>query len=141
MTEINKYHTSKIYKISSPQIEKFYIGMTTQTLEKRLRGHKSAYKRYVEKKLGCCLASFEVVKFDDCIIELIKDVKCNNKKQLEMIEEECIKEYQDKIFNKHIPGRMIINEKKEETKWNRQIKYMYEKMKQDYDYYNNEKKS
>lgn len=117
MTEINKYHTSKIYKISSPQCDKFYIGMTTQTLEKRLRGHKSAYKRYVEKKLGCCIASFEVVKFDDCIIELIEDVKCNNKKELEMIEEAYIKEYQNKTLNKHIPGRMIINDVKDDTEF------------------------
>jgi hypothetical protein len=117
MTEINKYHTSKIYKISSPQCDKFYIGMTTSTLEKRLRGHKSAYKRYVEKKLGCCIASFEVVKFDDCIIQLIEDVKCNNKKELEMIEEAYIKEYQNKTLNKHIPGRMIINDVKDDTEF------------------------
>jgi len=117
MTEINKYHTSKIYKISSPQCDKFYIGMTTQTLEKRLRGHKAAYKRYVEKKLGCCIASFEVVKFDDCIIQLIEDVKCNNKKELEMIEEAYIKEYQNKTLNKHIPGRMIINNVKDDTEF------------------------
>jgi len=91
--------------------------MTTQTLEKRLREHKSAYKRYVEKKLGYCIASFEVVKFDDCIIELIEDVKCNNKKELEMIEEAYIKEYQNKTLNKHIPGRMIINDVKDDTEF------------------------
>jgi hypothetical protein len=122
---INKYHTSKIYKISSPQSEKFYIGSTIQTLEARLRCHKSAYKRYIEKKLGYCLTSFNVVKFDDCIIELIKDVKCENKKELEMIEEAYIKEYHNRILNKHIPGRMIINNVKEDKEDKEHIQYNY----------------
>ena len=103
--EINKYHTSKIYKISSPQCEKFYIGSTTQKLNIRLSIHKSSYKRYIEKGIGSCFTSFEVVKFDDCIIELVKNVNCNSKKELEKIEGECIKEQYDRILNKRIEGR------------------------------------
>jgi len=103
-TEINKYHTSKIYKISSPQCDKFYIGSTTQTLKERLRHHKLDYKRYIEKGIGC-LTSFEILKFDDCIIELIKDVNCENRKELERTEGEYVKEYHNRILNKTIPGR------------------------------------
>ena len=103
--EINKYHTSKIYKISSPQCEKFYIGSTTQKLNIRLSIHKSSYKRYIEKGIGSCFTSFEVVKFDDCIIELVKNVNCNSKKELEKIEGEFIKEQYDRILNKRIEGR------------------------------------
>jgi hypothetical protein len=130
--EINKYHTSKIYKITSSQCDKFYIGSTTQTLITRLKRHKSAYKRYITKNLGYCLTSFNIVKYDDAIIELIKDVKCNNKKQLEMIEEECIKENHDRIFNKHVPGRMIINEKVEERKWKKHQENLKQYMEDEY---------
>jgi len=104
-TEINPYHTSKIYRISSPQCEKFYIGSTTTKLKARLLKHKSHYKIYLEKGIGSYLTSFEVVKFDDCIIELIKDVKCESRKELERIEGECVKEYHNRILNKTIPGR------------------------------------
>jgi len=103
-TEINPYHTSKIYRISSPQCEKFYIGSTTQTLKARLSLHKRAYKRYIEKGIGS-FTSFEIVKFDDAIIELIKDVKCESKKELDRIEGECIREHHDRILNKNVAGR------------------------------------
>jgi len=105
-TDINKYHTSKIYKISSPQCDKFYIGSTTKMkLEKRLWEHKADYKRYIEKGIGSCMTSFEIIKFEDVIIELIKDVKCENRKELDIIEGECIKEYHDRILNKNVAGR------------------------------------
>jgi hypothetical protein len=104
--EINKYHTSKIYKISSPQTDKFYIGSTTQKLNIRLQSHISKYKRYLEKK-NTYTTSFEVVKFNDAIIELIKDVKCENKKELERIEGQYILEYHDRILNKLVAGRTV----------------------------------
>ena len=100
----NKYHTSKIYKISSPQCEKFYIGSTTQTLKERLRLHKKDYTIYKNGNRGN-MTSFDIVKFDDAIIELIKDVKCENRKELNKIEGECIKEHHDRILNKNIAGR------------------------------------
>jgi hypothetical protein len=106
-TEINKYHTSKIYKISSPKCDKFYIGSTTQTLNRRLIKHKSDYKRYIEKGIGRYMTSFEVVKFDDAIIELIKDVNCNSRKDLEKIEGDCILEYHNRILNKVVAGRTL----------------------------------
>ena len=104
-TEINKYHTSKIYRISSNQCEKFYIGSTTMTLKERLSRHKANHKIYIEKGIGSCLTSFKVVKFDDAIIELIKNVKCENRKDLDKIEGEYIKEYHDRILNKNVAGR------------------------------------
>jgi hypothetical protein len=103
--ETNKYHTSKIYKISSPQCEKFYIGSTTLTLTRRLSLHKSDYKRYVENGNRGCVSSFEVVKFDDAIIELIKNVKCENRNELERLEGNCILEHHNRILNKNVAGR------------------------------------
>lgn len=103
-TEINKYHTSKIYKISSNQCEKFYIGSTTTTLKERLRHHKKDYTSYIKGNRGN-VTSFEIVKFDDAIIELIKDVKCESRKELERIEGECILEHHNRILNKVVAGR------------------------------------
>ena len=105
-TEINKYHTSKIYKISSPQCEKFYIGSTTETLNRRLSKHKADYTGYI-KGNRMNVTSFEIVKFDDAIIELIKNVKCESRKELERIEGDCIKEHHDRILNKNVAGRTM----------------------------------
>ena len=121
MTEINKYHTSKIYKITSPHCNKFYIGSTTMTLKRRLSNHKAKYNIYIKKGIGSCMASFEIVKFDDCIIELIKDVKCENRQELLRIEGEYIKEYHDKILNKNVAGRTIKEYYKEYRETNKDI--------------------
>jgi uncharacterized protein YbaP (TraB family) len=122
METINKYHTSKIYKISSPQCEKFYIGSTIVTLKERLSKHKADYKRYIKNIKGY-ITSFEIIKFDDCIIELIKDVKCENRKELDKIEGECIKEHHDRILNKNVAGRTI----KEYYEANKEIKKQKDK--------------
>jgi hypothetical protein len=103
--EINKYHSSKIYKISSSHSDKFYIGSTIQPIKTRLIGHKSAYKIYIEKDMGAYISSFDIVKFEDAKIELIKEIKCENRKELDRIEGDCIKEYHDRILNKLVAGR------------------------------------
>jgi len=106
METINKYHTSKIYKISSLQCDKFYIGSTIETLKKRLSKHKADYKRYIKGNKRY-MTSFDIVKFDDAIIQLIKDVKCENRKELDRIEGECILEHHDRILNKCVAGRTL----------------------------------
>ena len=141
-TETNKYHTSRIYKISSSQCEKFYIGSTTQTLKKRLSRHKADYKRYIEKGIGS-FTSFEVVKFEDAIIELIKDVNCESRKELERIEGECILEYHDRILNKNVAGRTCKEyhetHKNEIKEWKEANKNeIKEKMKEYYEAHKNE---
>lgn len=105
MTEINKYHNSKIYKLVSSQTDKFYIGSTTRELCKRKAEHKYEYKKYLENNNNTYITSYEIMKFEDAKIELIKEVKCENRKELEKIEGECIKEYHDRILNKQIAGR------------------------------------
>jgi hypothetical protein len=130
--EINKYHTSKIYKITSPQCDKFYIGSTTATLNRRLSIHKSDYKRYIEKNTGSCITSFEVVKFDDCIIELIKEVNCQNRKELAKIEGECILEYHDRILNKNVAGRT-------QKEWTEKNKDIIKEQRKEWTEANNEK--
>jgi hypothetical protein len=106
MTE-NKYHEGKIYKITSSQTDKIYIGSTTKTLYQRLRGHKLQYKHYLNggKKYG--MTSFELIKLDDYKIELVENVKCENKKELLDKEKEYILKFKDICLNKFIPTRTI----------------------------------
>jgi len=102
----NPYHNSKIYKITSPQTDKFYIGSTIQSLSNRLSLHKSLYKRNILNKTSYT-SSFNLMKFNDTSIELIKNVKCENRKELTKIEGQYIKEFNDKIFNISIAGRTV----------------------------------
>lgn len=122
MTELNKYHNGKIYKITSPQSDKFYIGSTINDIRIRLSKHKNNYKNYLNGKY-CYVSSFEVIKYDDCIIELLKEVKCESKTELEIEEGKTIKEYQDRILNKNVAGRT----KKEYRELNKDISKEYQK--------------
>ena len=103
MTE-NKYHKGKIYSIRSPQTDKYYIGSTTQLLSKRLGQHKEKYKKFIGG-LGHNISSFEIIKFDDCYIELLENYKCESKEELNKREGELIRFYIDDVVNKCIAGR------------------------------------
>jgi len=68
------YQNGKIYKIyspSHPEIDPYY-GSTTQLLHKRFTDHK--YERSCASKLIIC--------YEDAIIELVEEVKCNNVEEL-----------------------------------------------------------
>ena len=64
---INNYDQGKIYKITSKQTDQVYVGSTTLTLPERYSGHKSGYKNKRDY-----LTAFEILQFDDAIIELIQ---------------------------------------------------------------------
>jgi hypothetical protein len=59
---------------------------------------------YLENKHNY-MSSYEIVKFDDAIIELVKEVKCENRKELNIEEGLIIKEHHDRILNKNVAGR------------------------------------
>ena len=59
----------RIYKISSDQTDKVYYGSTTKTLNQRLSKHKKDYRQYLNGNYHF-VTSFDIVKFDDCKIEL-----------------------------------------------------------------------
>ena len=103
----NAFENSKIYKISSPQCDKFYIGSTIQNLSSRFNLHKCLYKSFIQNKKTNYNSSFNVIKFDDAEISLIESVKCNNRKELQKIEGMHIKKNHDKIFNISIAGRTM----------------------------------
>ena len=97
------YSKGKIYTIRSHQTDKIYIGSTIQFLNVRFRGHKSKYLMYKNNKYHY-VSSFEIIKFDDCYVELLKLCPCETKEELLKHEGEAIRNTNDCV-NKCIAGR------------------------------------
>ena len=94
------YKNGKIYTIRSYQTDKFYIGSTCSTLTKRLYQHKTKYK------YGTLTStSREIVKYNDCYIELLEAFECKNKNELRQREGELIRKYKNDIVNCRIENR------------------------------------
>jgi hypothetical protein len=92
-----------IYKISSPSTDSVYIGSTTKTIKQRLKKHKNDYKAYLNNKYHY-VTSFEIVKYDDCIIELLEQFDFEDKNELFGREGYYVK-LDKKAINKVIPNR------------------------------------
>jgi hypothetical protein len=99
--EINKYHGGKIYKLTDPNYTKMYIGSTCQELSARLSGHRRNYRN------GTCLCEsaklFDEFGLDNIKIELIEEIKCENKMQLLKREGHYI--MNNNCINKRVAGR------------------------------------
>ena len=93
------YQNGKIYKIWSLQTDKIYIGSTTDTLSRRLAGHKQDFKR------DCSCYSKDILKYGDAKIELIETFPCNIKEELYAREGHHIRLNKDFIINHNIAGR------------------------------------
>ena len=96
------YSKGKIYCIRSFQTDDVYIGSTTQTLAQRLGKHRREYKLYLKGNANY-VTSFELLKYDDYYIELIKLFPCSCKAELEAEEGHYIRECV--CINKRIAGR------------------------------------
>ena len=104
MNVINKYNTAMIYTIRSPHTNKYYIGSTTQILCKRFGDHNINYKAYL-KGTGGFTTSFKILELGDAYIELLDEINCDSKNQLEKREGELIRIHKDNCVNKSIAGR------------------------------------
>jgi hypothetical protein len=102
------YKNGKTYAIRSKQTPMYYIGSTTQTLEKRFGSHKR------KSKIGLGCSSDLILKYEDAYIEIIELYPCNNKEELNKREGELIRLYKDMIVNKAIAGRTHAEYYKEE---------------------------
>ena len=97
--------TIKIYKISSPNTDKVYVGSTKSPLNTRLRRHRNDYERF---KLGLRpnITSFEILECGDPEIELLTE--CDND-EAEQLEEEyqdnepnCVNRYRPTLYTRGI---------------------------------------
>ena len=103
MTETNeKRQTGYIYSIRSYQTELIYIGSTFGTLRQRLFKHKQNFKNFNLQKYNY-VSSYEIVKYDDAYVELVKTYENVNKMELRKFEGEHIR--QNKCVNKRIEGQ------------------------------------
>jgi hypothetical protein len=93
----------RVYKISSPQTEKIYIGSTFKKLKTRLYQHKQAYTRFLNG--GKNLGAFDVVKYDDCVIEELESFEGLNRKGLSVFERKWYDIYKNNVCNINIPNR------------------------------------
>jgi len=97
------FQYAKIYKLTSPNTDKIYIGSTCQkNLSSRLVNHKTDYKRYCLGNYHY-ITSFEIIVKGDAKIELLETCPCNSKDELKIIEAKWIKELE--CVNKVIPDR------------------------------------
>ena len=103
----NEIEKGKVYKITSPQTTKIYIGSTFKPLSFRLDQHKQAYSRFLNGK-GKTLGAFDVIKFQDCIIEELESFEGLTRKALTVIERkwyDVLKSNGNDLCNINIPNR------------------------------------
>jgi len=72
---------------------------------KRYKTHVSTYKRYLNNKSNKYLTSYEILKFDNHYIDVIEFVKTNDKRELQKIEGQWIKQFANICVNHNIAGR------------------------------------
>lgn len=118
----NIYENGKIYKISSIMSNDIYIGSTIKTLEQRLKSHKNHYKCYTNGK-SHYITAFDIIKYDDCKIELLEIYPSKNKEILRLREDHYIKLYPN-IVNKH----RAFQTKEDRKKYHNQYCSKYNKL-------------
>ena len=79
------YQQSKLYSLRSYQTDDIFIGSTTQNLSMRMVSLRRNYQKYLDGKCPYN-TSFELLKYPDVYIELIKNVPCKNKEELAKLE-------------------------------------------------------
>ena len=97
------YQLGKIYCIRTYQSNEVYVGSTIQTLSNRMGGHRRDFKAYKKGTNTKYVSSFEILKYTDCYIELVKLNPCNSKTELDREEGKYIRQMD--CVNKNIPGR------------------------------------
>jgi len=75
--------SGKIYKITSGNTDKIYIGSTIKSLEERLDRHEENYENWfnTDFETSYC-SSFEILKYGDYKIDLLEDYPCLNRAEL-----------------------------------------------------------
>ena len=91
------FKDGKVYKLTSSQTDKIYIGSTFQTLNDRNRVHKCRKSNNTR--------SYLITEYDDFQIVLLEKLAFATKRELEAVEAMYIRRHQDICVNKKIPLR------------------------------------
>ena len=100
--------TYRIYIIYSVKLGKCYIGLTTKSLKDRLCTHRCDVRKY-EQGFRPKVGSYDVMKEDDCRIELLTEITTENREEALVLETYYIDKYKNTCLNKY------RTEPKEET--------------------------
>lgn len=93
----------RIYKITSPNSDKFYIGSTFLTVPRRFDQHVFWYEQFVKYGVGTKTYAHQVLSLPDCRAELIEEFMCNSRDELRQREAEVFREYRAQVVNKNNP--------------------------------------
>ena len=96
----------RIYKITSSNTDKIYIGSTSKNLTERLRKHENNYKIFKNGKYSY-VKSFDILEKKDYKIQLLEKIEYETKTELFKREGYYILKYRDICVNKCIPCRTI----------------------------------
>ena len=91
-----------IYKIFDNTNGNVYYGSTTDTISRRMTGHKAKYKEWVAGKRSNC-KSFDIIKNADYSYSLVEQVECENK--MELLQRERWYIENNECVNRYIPAR------------------------------------
>jgi len=99
---MSKYIQGKIYKLTSSQTDKVYIGSTIKSLNDRFSNHKYNYKRWLKSQMDK-ITSYDLLQYEDVKIELIKEFPCETRTELEKEEGKII--LYNNCVNRCVAGR------------------------------------
>ena len=92
----------RIYKLTSSETDKVYVGSTKLKLGYRMRDHKHSYGKYTLSKFPY-MTAFEILKYADAKIELLFEGEFNTRADMYKLEGEFIQT--ENSVNKRIEGR------------------------------------
>jgi hypothetical protein len=125
----NLYQKGKIYKITSPNTDRIYVGSTTyERLCQRLSKHRKHMGEFDNGK-GAAITSFEILRAGNAQITLVESYPCRSKDELLARERHWIEHYKDTCVNKNRP--IITAEEAKER--NKQYRNEHKAEKRDYD--------
>lgn len=96
-----KYQNGKIYAIKSHNSPLLYIGSTYRPCSYRFSIHKYNYKQWLNNINRHYQSPFDVLQFGDCYIEILEDVNCQTRAELEIREKHYIHIYSAACVNRN----------------------------------------
>lgn len=103
-----------VYALRSNQTDKIYIGSTVKPLENRFNSHKYFYAKYLkdtENNIFC--TPFNILKFEDCYIDILNTYENITLEELKQKENEYINTHKNICVNKN--NAYDTNQERRET--------------------------
>ena len=107
------FSKGKLYILKNTKNDKVYIGHTTETLEKRLKRHFEHTKGNFNYSMR---EPIQEIGEENFYIELLEEFPCQNKKELEDVENYWINFFIEIFGKDNVYNKMINNKHSQETK-------------------------